>query len=192
MVQTRGNEKTRKRIFDALKPYVIRKEYLDLTARDVCRIANVSTSTFYATFGSLDAFKDEIRNRNADNFRQELDQGTHGDTASEQLRSFASFYARFNEEDGVEFLTKVLKNNINNPTSIVADPLCEKLIEIISMGQDRGEFSSDYSVDQLVDIINVTFHGCLYHWCKANGGYDLETEMQTHISIILHAIRHAF
>ena len=60
---------------------------------------------------------------------------------------------------------------------------------VFRLGQERGEFTSDFTAEQMCDMMFVTMRGVAYDWCMKGGNYDLLEKTQLHVRILLHALK---
>ena len=62
------------------------------------------------------------------------------------------------------------------------------LRKIFLEGQDRGEFRTDMSVNELVKLYAVAERALLYDWCICNGEYSLKSYGQSVMPLYLYKI----
>lgn len=151
------------------------KGYSNLTVRDICTEAGVSTGSFYTHFSSKEELLTTVfmdtrlgrKNLDPENF-------AHGDCKT-RLQNFIKQYGWMNMSNEPEELKQIL--SFDNPIYTKKRHFEDYVIEILTQGIECGEVKSEFSAERLADILMVCLRGCSHEWCRKNGSYDLADQM---------------
>lgn len=174
-VKYKKSKDTISAIVSATKKLLETKSYSNLTIRDICTEAGVSTGSFYSHFTSKEqllatVFTDTRLGRKS------LDPATFSTgTCKKRLESFVKQYAWMNMSNEPEDLKRIL--SYDNPIYTKKRHFEDYIIEILTHGMENGEVKPEFSAEGLADILLVCLRGCSHEWCRKNGSFDLADQM---------------
>jgi AcrR family transcriptional regulator len=139
----RKKERTRREIYEAAMSLFARKGFAAVTIAEICDAADVGRGTFFLHFPTKAALLYEFNQRFAEDFRATLHEPRA--SAHEEL---SKLVLRMGEELAAqaEVMTAMLAEFFASPETMAAavqqrSQLLEIVIEIITRGQERGEFT---------------------------------------------------
>lgn len=151
------------------------KGYSNLTIRDICTEAGVSTGSFYTHFTSKEQLLATVFTDTRIG-RKSLDPSTFSNgNCKTRLENFVKQYAWMNMSNEPEELKKIL--SFENPIYTKNRHFGDYVIEILTYGLENGEVKNEFSAERLTDILMVCLRGCSHEWCRSNGSYDLADQM---------------
>ena len=187
--RTKKFEITRDKIITAAQQLSMQNGFKSLTVKEVCDAAGVSVGSFYNCFGSFGEMLAEADNNPDRMFAVQSIEDLDGDTAKEKLYSFTRHYAKLNMETGVEDLSMLMTPNVKNTQHSRHKPMFDIVTSVFQTGQADGEFTSDFTAEQMCDMMFVTMRGVAYDWCMKGGSYDITEKTLLHVRILLHALK---
>jgi len=98
-------------------------------------------------------------------------------TATERILLFFDYYARYSSEISGLKLTRLLYS-VDNPHFMRNSPngMIDTLMDVLQYGLSTGELvSHGDTVREMADYFMIAIRGVVYHWCTANGSYDLNS-----------------
>ncbi len=177
---------TRQRIYDEAMALMSECGFQGTTIRAVCERAEVSVGTFYNYFNSKTDILHDIYYNADELFRLNVASEIKGMDPRDQLRHFASRYARLNTDTGLDIMRVLF--NPENTWFYKRRPMQDVLKNIIDDGRRKGVFFTDRSSDDLVDDIFGIFRGVCYSWCVSSAAFDLADRMGHMVELVLHGI----
>ena len=168
-----------------------------VTVEDITRSAGVAKGTFYSHFATKEQVLVEQFSKIENSYKEVYDNRKPSETAEQLALNFIDAMCKFCcDEWGLDFLKVVYSNQI----SLGSHPLIllnkdrlfyHSLEDIVKLGQDRGEFTKDLSVEEQVYLFASICRSLLYEWCLHNGSYNLREAGQKSCKIVLKYIRAA-
>lgn len=187
--RTKKFEITRNKIITAAQQLSMQNGFTSLTVKDVCDAAGVSVGSFYNCFNSFAEMLTEADNNPDRMFAAQSIEDLDGSTATDKLFSFATHYAKLNTDTGVEDLSLLMTPSVKNTQYSRHKPMFDIVAGTFRLGQESGEFTSDYTAEQMSEMLFVTMRGCAYDWCMKGGEHDLREKTLLHVKILLHALK---
>ena len=187
--RTKKFEITKDKIIKAAQQLSMQNGFRSLTVKEVCEAAGVSVGSFYNCFANFNEMLLEADNNPDRKFTVQSVEDLEGKTAKEKLYSFAEHYARLNTDTGVEDLSLLMTPNVKNTQYSRHKPMFDIVTELFREGQENGEMTSDYSAEEMCDMMFLTMRGVAYDWCMKGGNYDLVKKTLLHVRILLHALK---
>ena len=182
----RKTSETQQIIFDAAMSLMSEKGFQGTTVREICAVAGIPVGTFYNCYKSkLDILK-RIYDEGDAFICDAISAEAEGLGAIEQLRLFAEYYARLNEQTGIEVL-RVLFYPSNEWFSINR-PMQLYIRRVVETGQQEGAISGERSSGEIIDCLFDILRGICYNWCVCDGGFDLAARIETHMDLFCKAI----
>ena len=182
----RKTSETQQIIFDAAMSLMSEKGFQGTTVRDICAAAEIPVGTFYNCYKSkLDILK-RIYDEGDTFICNSISAEAAGQGAIAQLRLFSEYYARLNEQTGIEVL-RVLFYPSNEWFSINR-PMQLYIRRVVETGQQEGAICSELSSGEIIDCLFDILRGICYNWCVCDGGFDLAARIETHMDLFCKAI----
>ncbi len=183
------SEQTKLKLFDTAVQLLRDKPFEEITIRDIVANAGVSIGTFYNYYGTkMDVFYQSYSVADkyfADTVAPQLQCGS----ARERIFLFFDYYARYSCEISGIKLTRLLYSvdNIlfmrNAPNGMV-----DTLKHVLEYGLSTGEFvTRGDTISEMADYFMISMRGVVYHWCIANGNYDLRGVTNRFVNRLLYA-----
>ena len=169
------SQKTISKIIEVTQKLLEEKGFVNVTIRDICKAANISTGSFYSHFNSKEELMATIFT-NIETGHKEFQRRaiTHG-SCKERLFSFVKQYAWINMSNTPEELKIIL--GFQNPIYKTTRHWIGLVEGILIFGITSGEICTTYSAHELADMLMICLRGCSNEWCRQNGEYDLEVQM---------------
>jgi AcrR family transcriptional regulator len=190
------SRETKNKIFETALKLFAHYGYENVTIDDIVQHSGMSKGSFYTHFRAKEhIFIEQFRK--IDDYYEDWEQ-THkaSDCPSAQLLSFVKGLTQFVVEDLHLDILKVVYTSQISLTSAVPKSLSDKtrpyfliISRIISQGQQKGEFRTDLTVEDIAELITRSIRGLLYDWCLYEGAFDLEQEGQRYFTLILDMLR---
>jgi len=175
-------EETKKRIYKTAMELIKTKGFENLTIQDINEHAGVSVGTFYHYYKSKEDVFFELY-RNADEyFEEQVLPSMYAEemTSIERILLFFREYARFNIDNGIEYVKQLY--NTNNKFFISRDRyMLDLMYRIITEGQQAGELNSELNPEDMMEDLFIVSRGIIFDWCLHDGEYDLMDKMHIHL-----------
>lgn len=191
-IQKRKEPTSRQRQAEETKQLLINKAFSlfnthgfeAVGVRDIASAAGVSTGAFYHHFKSKEELVFYRAIGTSDWFSSLSPADFAGDSCYEKLHDFCSSYlAGAVEADGPEMIHHILS------WKETSAGLRGIFLELLSLGQERGEFSTEKSAGELCDFLLACYRGAVYDWYRNDGRTDLRTLIWEHIHYPLEYFR---
>lgn len=167
--------------------------YKYLTIRNICKMANVSTGTFYHHFRTKDDLISHYIAEGYERYMKEnlprLQQLDIKDWIIEIYTWFASY---FSERD-VEFVSSYFSSknpvlnlrNLSPGLQINFRQLVYDIVSKIESAQKNGQIIIEMDAANIFHELNMVFFGTIFDWCLCLGNYDLAKQVNKMIKIAL-------
>ncbi len=161
---------------DLLKEY----GYEYITVKNICKLADVSTGSFYHYFKSKD---DLMSNFFFEAYRKFSQEGklTPKENILDNILLFFVLYSEFCQEQGLDFI-----RNFYTPFNRSMDmrqlidhegksslPSMAVAINYILEAQKRGILADTIPAQRLADDLCTIEKGCIYEWCVSDGDFNI-------------------
>lgn len=163
------------------------KGFENITVDEICKVANVSTGTFYNVFKTKYEILDRIFELADIYFTEHVQEKLIGLSYQESILLFFDYYADYSLERGLTFTKQLfgVKNNLfakdNRPMLIV-------LRNVIQTALDKKQLKSDLSSDDLVQYLFVCVRGIVYDWCLRDGKFDLKSRIHEYVNRLIQTL----
>jgi len=163
------------------------KGFENITVDEICKVANVSTGTFYNVFKTKYEILDRIFEL-ADIYFTEVVKNKIIDLPyQEAILSFFDYYSDYNLERGIIF-TKQLYNVRNNLFAKDNRPMLLVLRDVIQNAINKKELKSSLSSDEIVQYLFVCVRGVVYDWCLRDGKFDLKNRIHEYVTRLIQTL----
>lgn len=180
-------QQTKDKVYQVAIELFETKGFENITVDEICKVANVSTGTFYNVFKSKYEILDRIFELADDYFIDTVKQNIQLGNAKDRILTYFDYYALYNLKCGINF-TKQLYNVKNNLFAKENRPMQLILKEIIVDGQNKKELNDDISSNDLVQFLFICVRGLVYDWCLKDGTFDLRLEIKILVTRLLKTI----
>ncbi|MBC7231034.1 MAG: TetR/AcrR family transcriptional regulator [Actinobacteria bacterium] len=192
--RTEKGQQTRQAIFDTAIDLFAKKGYDKVTVDDICTRVGVTKGAFYNHFRSKDQIILEEFMRMDEHYVRVAEEISALPTSLEKLRAFNHAAITLMSDIGVR-LMKVLYHSqiaphMNRP--YLADSrryLYRITNQLIREGQERGEIRDDIPSEEMASMFIDCFRGQIYHWCLANGSFDLVGTCDLLMQLLLDSLK---
>ncbi len=175
-------EETKRKIYQSAIEMIEKKGFENITIQDINRHAGVSVGTFYHYYKSKEDVFFELYRQADEYFENKVFPRLFtGDfTTSERILLFFRSYARFNIENGLEYVSQLY--NTKNKFFVSRDRyMLDLLFRIIQEGQKKQEIKGDLDPEEIMEDLFIVSRGIVFDWCLHEGVYDLEEKMHGHL-----------
>ena len=166
---------TKNKIIEASMQLFSQYEYKDVKIQDICDKAEVSIGAFYHYFESKEAVLN-AGHIEFDSFIDEILEAGEYKTTNEELYALIETQMEYVVEHGYLATLQVYKNQLTiNAKYVLNDSRRYNTLlkDIINRGIESGEFISELTSKEIVNIILVITRGMIYSWCLNEGKFDL-------------------
>ncbi|MBS4024682.1 MAG: TetR/AcrR family transcriptional regulator [Clostridia bacterium] len=178
---------TKKAIFESAITLFKEQGFDNVSIDDVAQRAGTSKGSFYTHFKSKSQIIIEQFQKMDDHY---LDIASHlwqYNSATEKLLAFAKEQLIFiKEKVGLDVLNIVYITQLTDSSEkIVVDenrPLYRIIQQIITEGQNSGEFRDDLSSIELTRFVARCMRASFFDWCVHNGSYDIVDDRERFFS----------
>jgi len=192
--RTEKGLRTRQEIFDTAIALFARRGYDKVTVDDICAKVGVTKGAFYNHFKSKDQIILEELMHMDEHYVWVAKEISSLPDSREKLRAFCHAAIILMSDLGVT-LMKVLYHSQIAPhmkKPYLADErrfLYRFTNELIREGQEKGEIRDDISSEEVAVMFIDCFRGQIYHWCLANGSFDLVETCGLLMDLLLDSLR---
>lgn len=171
------SQQTRENIYQAAMQLLNEYGYEYITVSNICKLAKVSTGSFYHYFESKDVlmanFFFEAYNKFEEKYQTELEDPL------ENIIQFFCCYADFCQEKGLDFIRNFytpfnrsmsLKGSRTGNGEFVL-PGMQSSMEKLRRETEKGVFRADCDLDQIAEDLCTITKGCIYEWCVSDGSF---------------------
>ncbi len=174
---------SKQKIMDAAIRLAEECGYDNLTIRDICKEAGVTTGAFYHHFSQKTDLMSAICRKSAGHFIPVMKTVLEGKNTLEQLEIYAYYYAKLNDYTGLEQI-RVMYRPENHWFQERRE--MEDVLElIISDGQQNGTLSTVRCAREIQEYLYVLLRGCCLHWCMFDCNYDLAQKTTDYIKLAI-------
>ena len=162
------------------------KGFQGTTVREICAAAGIPVGTFYNCYKSKVDILKRIYDEGDAYICSSISREAEGLDAIGQLRLFSEYYARLNEQTGIEVL-RVLFYPTNEWFSMNR-PMQVFIRRVVDSGQRVGAIRGDLTADGIIDCLFDILRGICYNWCVCGGDFDLSGRIKAHMDLFCAAI----
>jgi AcrR family transcriptional regulator len=184
---------TRQAIFDTAISLFAKRGYDKVTIDDICEKVGVTKGAFYNHFKSKDQIILEEFMR-MDEYYVKVARDISGlQGSAEKLRVFNREAIKLMSDLGVTMMKVVYHSqiapNMKKPYLTDSKRFLYKITnELIKEAQEKGEIRSDFASEEMAAMLINCFRGQIYHWCLANGSFDLVGTCERLFDLIMESL----
>ncbi|GHS97320.1 hypothetical protein AGMMS50276_17170 [Synergistales bacterium] len=187
--------KTKQQLYKKAISLFSKKGYNAVTVNEICAQCNVSKGAFYTHFAS----KHDIiikQSQKTDCAQFAFFEALPKEMSStEKLRQFVKFIGdHVMREKGFEVQQIIYAAELshdNRPGYIIDErrPLYNCIKTIVEEGQQRGEFRSDISPHEIMNILVYSIRGAIYEWLITSGENNLSEMELSLINLLIQGLK---
>jgi len=163
------------------------KGFENITVDEICKVANVSTGTFYNVFKTKYEILDRIFELADIYFINVVKDKIIDLDYHEAILLFFDHYADYTLERGLTF-TKQLYGVRNNLFAKDNRPMLLVLRDVIQNAINKKELKSSLSSDEIVQFLFVCVRGVVYDWCLRDGKFDLKNRIHEYVNRLIQTL----
>lgn len=197
--KTTKGENTKQKLFNSAVRLFNEYDFSEVTVDRIVEAAGVAKGTFYIYFESKDsmiaAFMSDYVNRVDTDYRAVLDFFPPDTSASQMLLGLIGKIAdTLTETIGYINMRTVYKLQLTYAVdmSVVKGydrELYQIFSDVLKIGIERGEFSSDLSLNEITRHFVMAIRGLSHEWCIRYPDFDLKAQALSHFQILLDGIQ---
>jgi len=151
----------------------------NVSIEDIVTATDSSIGSFYNYFGSKDElvilYRREILNTCNDYYNQmQEDESLSKENCLYKLKIFIHKIIELLSEVGEEFGRVFVTHRLKETDAIPEDkPYYPLILKLVQEGQEEKSMRTDYSSEEIADIIDFFIMGCYIDWLIKRGTYDI-------------------
>lgn len=192
-VQETRAQVTREKLLEAAIKLVNRDGMKQLTVRNICDEAGLSTGSFYNLFsGKEDLISYYLKYAFEPYYRQAVEESEAYGPIERCLIIYRA-YVKYCEDMGLEFVSGLYASNHNPFFDFMHrdtrdDFIIARVRQYLEEAQASGIIRDDVDIDEALLRIAAASTGMLFYWCVFNGNIDIEYEVDASIRTYLVSI----
>lgn len=155
----------------------------NITIRQICEAAGASIGSFYHHFSSKDDLVLYTYTENADYLLNNIQQ-LNSENEWENLRMYVNYQIDEALKSSLSRTRFVYTYNINHGI----DPHFKHrkiLEEILTRAKEKGQMSSNMSIDEFLDDFFVIIAGTMTKYCMDNAEYDIKKKLKSQVNLLI-------
>ncbi|MDR1801620.1 MAG: TetR/AcrR family transcriptional regulator [Lachnospiraceae bacterium] len=184
---------TKRRIFHAAREIFQRDGYENLSIKNICAVAGVSTGSFYHHFSSKDDLLSYYIEEQPGIVTNSLAIPKTWGEAKDAIIEIYLNYVKYCRELGVAFVSNYYtpKNQSLNPVTRSKRPYpILSVRSFLEKALSDGALTLKYDLEQTLTDIRMIVIGNVFEWCLMNGATDFEGNMSRSLGIYLDGLFH--
>lgn len=181
------SQQTKEKIYQAAMNLLHEYGYEYITVNNICRIAEVSTGSFYHFFDSKDTL---IANFFYEAYEKMPRVEKQFDNPIDQIVDGLCFYAEFCQNQGLDFIrhfytpfNKAMDSRIGLNSNGTFDlPYLAEAAKNIQAAVDSGFLNENTDSHQLAKDMCTIVKGIIFEWCTSDGSYSLKDKAYSILS----------
>lgn len=184
---------TREKLLKAAMKLVNRDGMKQLTVRNICDEAGLSTGSFYNLFSGKEDLISYYLKYSFAPFRERATEEGSKYNAVERCLLIYRYYVQFVKEMGLEFVSGLYASNHNPFFDFLHrdqddDFIMASVRSYLEEGIREGLIRDDIEINEALLRIAAASTGLLFYWCVFDGNIDLEYEVDNAIETYLRSI----
>ena len=173
-------KQTEQRILQAALALMREHGYENVSVRDICRQAGITTGAFYHHFPSKEALIAKGFGA-LDNYMKQALEGRGEEPPAQRLRTILTAYADFMEQESGELTTRYYLTRLSNVNAgIRLDPTNytkRAMVDCFRQARDKGDFIESRTPEWAADFCYCHFRGVVLDWLLSGFSYSLRERM---------------
>lgn len=178
------SEETQRKILDTALDLMRKKGFDQVSIRDICKAAGLTTGAFYHHFPSKEALLEHGFTPLDEYMRHALKSCTATEP-EDKLRAILTAYAAFMEDSG-ELIGRYYQRRIALPNSYSIDATrytYTAMLECFRQAKEEGKLSVDQPPEWMAAFCFRHFRGVVIDWVLQNYRYPLHEKMEEDYSL---------
>jgi len=176
---------TKKKIFDAAVSLMKKQGFEETSIEQICKRAKVSIGSFYNYFGSKHDVLSMVYESADLYFKNVVRPELEPLELEEKILRFFSHYARYNMQNGLDFV-KHLYGNSDNKLFVDENRFMHQLLHtLLKSAHEENRLLSSIPFEEIEPFLFLMARGIVNEWCLFDGGYDLEEKMVRYFRYVL-------
>lgn len=170
----RGQD-TERKILDTALRLMREREYDQVSVRDICREAGITTGAFYHHFPSKDDML-RLGFGPLDTFVEESMEDYLDEPPLERLARVAELYARFMQEKAGRLAVRYYQHRLASGSAgqdSAGRYTYQAILSCLRDAKDQGLLAVAYQPEEVADYCMLHFRGIVIDWLLHDCGYDL-------------------
>lgn len=169
------DDRMKENIFTVAMKLMKKIGYENLTIRDICDQADISTGMFYRHFKSKDELLVYYYTKAQKVFDSEVRERLPGEDVMRQLVHYYTWYADYTSKFGVDFCQNFFNShNRSLNSTLYTNHVLEFTTKLLEDAVQGGLVIPDGGTpESLAADFCVIVKGVIFHWCSHDGDYDL-------------------
>ena len=168
---------TKKKIFTVAVSLMQKHGFEETSIEQICKKAKVSVGSFYNYFGSKHDVLLMVYESADQYFKDVVEPQIHSLDPAEQILRFFSYYAQYNTQNGLDFVTHLYGNSDNKLFLDYSRYMHQLLRNLLQDARDNGRLSDAMPFEEIEPFLFLIARGIVNDWCLHDGSYDLEQKM---------------
>lgn len=167
---------TKKHILDTSLKLVKEYGYDEITIKQICEEADVSTGAFYHHLKSKEGIIIEGYSECDKYFDEYVVKNLKSRDIINEIIEYIGYQMEYAKTFGVSTIIQIYKAQLTNGTEFFLSndrSLPNNLYTLIKKAQDEGFLTTDYNANQICDELLLISRGVIYNWSQKNGNYNL-------------------
>lgn len=173
------SQQVKKQIYDAAISLLHDYGYEYITVANICKLAHVSTGSFYHYFDSKDTLMANFFIEGYEQFKQA--QTAPLDDPIDDIVSFFCSYSDYCQAQGLDFIRHFYTpfnkcmdmRRSMTPSGHYALPSMFETAEKIRAAVNKGILQPDIDANQIADDLCTIEKGCIFEWCICDGSFTI-------------------
>lgn len=168
--------------------------FYNVSIEDIVTATDSSTGSFYNYFGSKDelviSYRRQLLNTCNDYFNQiQEDEAFAKKNSLCKLKAFTHKIIDLLTEVGEEFGRVFITHRLKETDAVSEDkPYYPLILNLVQTGQEDKSIRSDYSSEEIADIIDFFIMGCYIDWLMKRGTYNINDSRSAAVNMLFHNI----
>ncbi len=165
------------------------KSFEEISVQEICTTADISIGSFYHYFKQKSDILASLMELIDIYMLEHVFPLLTNASALENLKLISRGFAAHIVENGIE-LSKLISRCCPTEYNIYNEkrPLVQKLAEIVSTGQQKGEFTTLLSPEKTADLLLIALSGVAVDWSRRDGNYSILDRMEEFSALFLPAL----
>lgn len=167
---------TKKRILDTSLKLMKEQGYDEISIKQICKEAGVSTGAFYHHLKSKEGIIIEGYLQCDKYFDEYVINHLESENLIDRIIEYIGYQMEYAKKLGVETITQIYKAQLTNGKEFFLSDdrvLPNNLLILIKKAQDEGLLRSDLDAGQIRDELLLISRGTIYYWSQKNGDFDI-------------------
>ncbi len=182
---------TKRKIHEVALNLITSFGFENISIRDICAAANVSTGTFYHHFTSKDEVFTLSSTRLDENTYSTFSQLDRSAPFTEQIVQLFIGQARHITLRGPDITAYTMSIHLKKPELNIFSrnrPFYHLACQLTREGQTAGEITKELTAEEICDIAQATFRGLWIDWCTSENRSDLMQKTRFYLETLLRSV----